>query len=233
MVRQLAIWSVFAILTGCRAPTPTFDPFAGHATVPPPSTGAIQGGTADPYYPPPGAVPPPYNYQQPPITPPNIQLPGPSGQYPSGANSNNFNRRADAGAPAARGGSSVTLAGGVSPQAEPTYPVKPVSYEEQANPRPQAEAVTNQGTVIKLVVPGSGQTAPDGGQVVPSGQNASQPQGTGGWTSSGRSAGRPLGNGGVQNIEDLPPARSTRLQAAASGQASFRTANQTESYPNR
>lgn len=52
---------VAALLTaGCRTPAPTFDPFAGRTTVPPPGTGTIDPAAGQPYYqgaPPPGAAP--------------------------------------------------------------------------------------------------------------------------------------------------------------------------------
>lgn len=74
-----AVLAAALLTAGCQTPMPTFDPFAGRTTVPPPGTGTISPPSVEiPYYqgaPPPGsppaATPPPntvppggYNYPQ-------------------------------------------------------------------------------------------------------------------------------------------------------------------------
>ncbi len=51
MSRPLALVAAVALLSGCKAPPPSFDPFVGPSTVPPPSTkGATAQPPPDPYY---------------------------------------------------------------------------------------------------------------------------------------------------------------------------------------
>ncbi len=74
----LALVSAALLAMGCRTPAPTFDPFAGRTTVPPPGTGTMAPpAVSQPYYqsaPPPG-VPPTTTY-------PNTVPPGGSYGYP-------------------------------------------------------------------------------------------------------------------------------------------------------
>lgn len=46
----VSLFLVAAVLAGCNSPGPTYDPFLGRTTIPPPGTGQISPGTAVPYY---------------------------------------------------------------------------------------------------------------------------------------------------------------------------------------
>lgn len=75
----LALFIAALLAAGCRTPAPTFDPFAGRTTVPPPGTGSLAPPAVSvPYYqgaPPPGSAPTTY---------PNTVPPG-GYDYPQGS----------------------------------------------------------------------------------------------------------------------------------------------------
>jgi hypothetical protein len=79
MKRLLAILVAVFALSGCRSQGPAgTDPFFGRTRVPPPGTGAISGGSTDPYY---GGAP--YSTAPPAVTTP--QMPPATGSQPPSA----------------------------------------------------------------------------------------------------------------------------------------------------